>query len=328
MRLSLVLALLFHSSASAAQDWRHAVTNNGQWFEGWLVSPGDAMSIWCGGPTLGGPGLPQTDEPMLTDPGTFDLAVGFAALDPASAAIFTGTRSDLMIVAAGQGFGLPEAHWDELNGMGWVQRLGLHDPMFAALAQDGEVQVWAGDVFVASVPGRGLREGLAVVGASCQAGWGLSPASAGPAVPPPSQAPAPVQIQTLTEAAADAIARGCNGAAVTEPGHLLSGDLDGDGSADLILDWGAVACVSGPPRPFCGAANCAAEVFLSSRPDRVPFDVLLGAGVGIEAGPVGATRLTTGVTAGRCAESTRPGRCQMVWVVAADGMVALSPGGG
>ena len=310
---------------AAAQDWRHAVTNNGQWFEGWLVAPGEAMSIWCGGPTIGGPGLPQTDEPMLTDPGTYDLALRFPALDPADAVIFTGSRSDLLIVAAGQGFGLPEAHWDELNGMGWIQRLGMGDPLFAALAQDGEVQVWAGGAFIASVSGRGLGEGLAVIGPSCQSGWGLAP------TPPAGQAPSPATASaadTLLAAAQDSIARGCNGAAMTGPAALWAGDLDADGQPDLVLDWADVTCQAGAPRPFCGAANCTAEVFLSSRPDRMPFDAILGVGIALEAGPGGTARLTSGVTAASCPQTTRPDRCQTVWAVTRDGMAALPPGGG
>ncbi len=310
---------------AVAQDWRHAVTNNGQWFEGWLVAPGEAMSIWCGGPTIGGPGLPQTDEPMLTDPGTFDLAVRFPGLDPAEAAIFTGTRSDLVIVAAGQGFGLPEAHWDELNGLGWIQRLGLSDPLFAALAQSVEVQVWAGGAQVAALTGRGLAEGLAVIGASCQAGWGAAPAASAPTAPAGQDGSVAAGIVAAAQAG---IARGCNGPATTESRAFRTGDLDGDGRADLVVDWAGITCQNGLRRPFCGAANCSAEVYLSSRPDRMPFDTILGAGVALEAGPGGTVRLISGVTAASCPRTTRPDRCQTVWAVTRDGLAALPPGGG
>jgi hypothetical protein len=319
-RLLLGLGLLTCAPVATAQDWQHGVTNNGQWFEGWLVAPDEAMLIWCGGPTIGGPGLPQTDEPMLTDPGTFDLALRLPSLDPADPTIFTGARTDLMIVAAGQGFGLPGAHWDELNGMGWTQRLGVSDPLFAALAQEGEVQVWAGGAFVAALPGRGLAEGLSVIGSSCRAGWGEAP--------PPPATPAGAPPLALVAAAQANVTRGCNGPAAMGPAALSAGDLDGDRAPDLVLDWAGVTCQTGVPRPFCGAANCTIEVFLSSRPDRVPFDAILGAGSGLESGAGGTARLTTGVTSAGCPRATRPDRCRMVWQVTRDGLSALPPGGG
>jgi hypothetical protein len=69
-------------------------------------------------------------------------------------------------------------------------------------------------------------------------------------------------------------------------------------------------------------------VYLSSRPDRRPFDRLLAAGLSLEPLTDGRARPVTGVTAASCPQTTRPDRCEVVWQWTGAQLVALPPGGG
>lgn len=299
-----------------AEAWETSFDDNGAWFEGWLVSPDQTLFLWCGGPTPGGPGLPPTDEPMLTDPGTVDLAIRHPLVQPYPGADPGVVRTDILLVAGGQGFGLPDPYWDELNGMGFVQRLSLADPLFGSVARGADIQVWVGGRPVAVHPAAGFTEALSAIAAQCAARW---------------QAPAPAAHPMTTEMlsqATVAIVAGCGSNADQQPGYAQTGDVDGDGIADLVIDWAAIRCLVGPPMPFCGAANCSVQVYLSTRPDRRPFADFLAVGVRLEPGPDGRTRLLTGTTAGSCPETTRPAQCQNVIVWTGSDLQRLPPGGG
>ncbi len=296
--------------------WEATFQDNGSWFSGWLVSPDRTLYLWCGGPTPGGPGLPPTDEPMLTDPGTVDLAIRHPGLQPYPSAEPGSVRTDVFLVASGMGFGLPDPFWDELNGMGFVQRLSLADPLFAAVAQAAELQVWAAGVPVAVHSSAGFAQGLASIAAECNALWQAS-------APPPHP-----ETNWMLDQATGAIVAGCRSNADLQPGHAQTGDIDGDGIADLVIDWAAITCLRGPPRPLCGAANCSVLVYLSSRPDRRPFADFLAVGVQLEAGQDGRARLLTGTTAGGCPDTTRPAQCQNVIVWNGSELQRLPPGGG
>jgi hypothetical protein len=313
LSLALGVALLLSPPVRA---WEVGLDDNGAWFEGWLVSPDQTLFLWCGGPTPGGPGLPPTDEPMLTDPGTVDLAINHPGLKPFPGAEPGTGRGDILLVAGGQGFGLPNPYWDELNGMGFVQRLSLADPLFVAVSQGADLQVWAGGAPVAVHPAAGFAEGLATISAHCTARW-------------QAQAPAahPETTAMLSDATVDIVA-GCGSNADMQPGYAQTGDIDGDGIADLVIDWAAITCLVGNPRPYCGAANCSVQVYLSTRPDRRPFADFLAVGVRLEAGPDGRTRLLTGTTAGGCPQTTRPAQCQNVVAWTGTDLQFLPPGGG
>lgn len=125
-----------------------------------------------------------------------------------------------------------------------------------------------------------------------------------------------------------AIVNGCSSNADLKQGYAQTGDIDGDGIADLVIDWAAITCLVGPPMPFCGAANCSVDVYLSSRPDRRPFADLLAVGVRLEQGQDGRARLLTGTSVGRCPETTRPAQCQNVFVWTGADLMRLPPGGG
>lgn len=317
MRWLVILALAAAAFLPArAGAWEATFADNGSWFGGWLVSPDQTLFLWCGGPTPGGPGLPPTDEPMLTDPGTVDLAIRHPGLQQYPGSEWGAGRGDILLVAGGQGFGLPNPYWDELNSMGFVQRLSLADPLLSAVGQGADLQVWAGGALVSVLPVVGFAEGLATIASQCTARWQtLAPA---------------VHSETnwmLDQATGDIVA-GCGSNADYAPGYALAGDIDGDGVADLVIDWAQITCLAGPPRPFCGAAYCSASVYLSSRPDQRPFTDFLAVGVQLEPGPDGRVRLISGVTAASCPDTTRPGQCTNVIVWTGTGLALLPPGGG
>ena len=317
--MRLILALVISTLAvlpAAAQDWQSRQTDDGVAFLGTVIAPDRTLFIWCGGATPGGPGLPPGGDPIVTDPGTVYLAINHPALrPPAGTELEPSARADIMMVASGQGFGLPEMWWDQVNDTGYMLTLSLSDPLFTAMAQGGEVQVWAGGTPVAAYPGAGLAGSLAAIAGHCGARW---------------QAAAPVDPRTnvlMVDATVDVVAA-CGSNADYAPGYALTGDIDGDGTPDLVLDWAQVTCLEGPPRPFCGAAYCSASVYLSSRPDQRPFTDFLAAGVALEPGPDGRVRLISGVTAASCPQSTRPARCETVWAWTGTGFQGLPPGGG
>ena len=87
----------------------------------------------------------------------------------------------------------------------------------------------------------------------------------------------------MRQIANSAIWQGCGGGAQIEPDAFLTGDIDGDGLPDVVLDWGAVQCYGPMSRPFCGASRCSADVFLSSAYHRKRSpETLLGQGVWLQ----------------------------------------------
>lgn len=65
------------------------------------------------------------------------------------------------------------------------------------------------------------------------------------------------------------IAEACGGGYRLAEGAELTGDLDGDGREDVVLDWAGVTCddrSKGRGAGFCGAALCRIEVLLSGPP--------------------------------------------------------------
>lgn len=110
----------------------------------------------------------------------------------------------------------------------------------------------------------------------------------------------------MRDAAESFIALGCNGTARREEGYLLPGDIDGDGQEDIVLNWDSVTCMTTIPKPFCGAAMCSAQVFISSLfPRTGQPEELLAIGVRVAELNNGLDGLITGGSLGNCEQERR-----------------------
>lgn len=246
------VALAIAPSAAGAQDWQMQTYDDGSFFAAAISPSGNGFSLLCGERSPQGLSAAQTGnmEPDITPPDS--LRLSFSLDDFRLANPNITTRQDLIVAANGQGYRLPPLSQNELVWT-WESDLRATDPVFAAIAAAPAIDVYS-DVGVMRVSTDGFAAAYAQLLAHCQAMFSAigKPWSS---VPPP----------TMRQMAEAALRSGCGGAADTEPGTFLEGEIDGDGVPDVVLDWAGATCRTGTPRPFCGASMCSASAFLSSR---------------------------------------------------------------
>jgi hypothetical protein len=170
--------------------------------------------------------------------------------------------------------------WNELFDQ-WEVDLSADDPVFAAIAGVSRFElrsntsshtVNSADFAVAYT---NLTDHCRSMFAAINTPW----AGDAPAAPAPQPAPA----NAMRQIAESAVWQGCGGGAQIDPDAFLTGEIDGDGLPDVVLDWGAVQCYGAMARPFCGASRCSADVFLSSAYHRKGMpETLLGQGVWLQ----------------------------------------------
>lgn len=265
-RLTFALLLLLLPGRLLAQGWELQAGDDGAFFLGRIALSGvSGFEVLCGGRSAQGlsPEATGNLEPETTAPGTFRILLGEGVIGPAAAP--EAPRADVILVTGATGFRLRGVRHNALLGA-WEADLADTDPVFSALASSPRIELHsrAGRrVF----PGAGFDSAIKRLGDYCRSMF----AAIGQ---PWHGAPSPGQ---GTRAAAEAaLTAGCNGPATREPGYLLTGNLDGDGAEDTLLDWARILCDSGVPRPFCGAALCTVDVFLSSRAGLPPDSLLTG----------------------------------------------------
>lgn len=303
VRLLVVLAaVLGGPGPAAAQSWQLRTHDDGSFFLA-SINAGPTLSLLCGGKSPQGLSPYQTGnvEPEITAPGL--LRLGF---NPQSVGLPQGgyepARGDITLVAAGQGFRLPNAVWNDLTYQ-WEADVGATDPLFAALASGGAIEVHSRAGRLA-LPGTGFAEVFGLMTSYCQRqfaatghGW---PGASAPSPQVASTAPG-AAAGAMAQAAETAIVQGCNGPAAREAGYLLAGNIDGDGREDIVLDWNRISCLSGHPRPYCGAALCSADVFLTARFAVQPRPIgLLALGVRLQPLSNGNMAVATGGSLAMC----------------------------
>ncbi len=275
--LALALSLVLGPGRAAAQGWQLRTFDDGSFFLAAIsTGPTSALTLLCGEKSPKGLSPYQTGntEPDITAPGV--LRAGFDhRVIGAPVGGYEPSRGDVILVAGGQGFRLPNVTWNELTYQ-WEANLSATDPLFAAMRAGGsfELHSRAGRH---AVPGAGFGEVFGQLTSYCQNVF----ASIGKPWPG-AAAPQGANVATargsapgvMSQVAENAIVRGCNGPAARAAGYLLAGNIDGDGREDMVLDWSRISCLSGHPRPFCGASLCSAQVFLTARPGARPFDLL------------------------------------------------------
>jgi len=184
------------------------------------------------------------------------------------------TRNDVLFVTGSGSFRLPEIVWDEYTTV-WGMRIQATGAMFDAIATGPTLNIrsdtsnvtlsTAGFAVAYSGLLNACRNRFAAVGKPWKTG-GVAQAAL-----------------SMRQAAETSVAQGCNGPSTYEPGAFLSGNIDGDGVEDVVLDWRKINCTEQRVNPFCGASMCSADVYLSaSFPRTNVAEMLLALGVRLQ----------------------------------------------
>ncbi|WP_157960191.1 hypothetical protein [Albibacillus kandeliae] len=255
-RLISALLLLLLPALAQAQGWQLQTHDDGSYFTGAIIAPeGSQMTLLCGerSPRGMSPHTTGNTEPDITPTGAFRLYLSEAdigAPDPERT-----PRSDVMIVAGSTGYKLRSVKWDELFAV-WYVDLVVDDALFSAMSAVPVVELRS-EAGTRRTPAAGFDRAVRQLGQYCRSMF-LAIGKSWDGRPDVTEG-------AMRQAAEASIELGCNGPADREPGYLQTGNIDGDGIEDAVLDWSRVTCLSGPPRPYCGASECTAGVFLSAR---------------------------------------------------------------
>jgi hypothetical protein len=306
IRASLFAAALTVLPAMAmGQTWEIFTSDTGGLIYGGISAPEYTLVFSCNSPSPQRRPLMETEdhETILNAPFAMHVRLGAALVPPPGG---EAVLPAVTLTLDGTGYRLPPMRWDELYGQ-WMVELVMADPVFGALSGASDLVLDSGTGSAWRYPVDGLAEGLSTAMSACATGW----VQAGLALPPQLGGAAPAaQAATtgLMTAEIDAfLRRGCNASYRIDERAIALHDLDRDGLPDRIVDWAGVTCSGDIARPYCGAANCSIEVFLSSRPgDPQSF---IGVGYTVTQAANGAPGLRFGGTAGACAR----GECDRIF---------------
>jgi hypothetical protein len=306
-RYTIFLSLLLLMPVSAtAQGWQLHRFDDGSFFE-YSISPAGTpdFTLLCGERSPTGLSAMQTGnmEPETTQPDILELKLGNVAIG--SPTDGSWQRSDVVVAAGGQGYRLPELRWNELQG-GWRVDLLALDVVFAAIAAAPSFDLHSG-AGQRSYNAKGFAEAHAALIQHCRQTFA--------AIGQPWQGDAVVAPAGGARQAADGhVRRSCNGAYHAEDGAFLTGEIDGDGVEDVAVNMGKVACLTGNPRPFCGASQCPALVFASSAPYRWHDPInLMSQGVRLQPLSNGNMAVTVGGSLSECHYAFGNSGCEFMY---------------
>jgi len=316
-RAMLALAVVVSPGAAAAQDWAMSQFDDGSFFSATLApvdGPGPALVCGERSPQGVSPTVTGNTEPDITPPGAFRVYLSDRAIGAPGAHL--QTRDDVLLVVGDTGFRLRGLRWNELF-VTWEIDLPANDPAFAAIAghERFELRSDRGSHAVSAV---GFADGLRQLTGYCSAVF------AAIGKPWPQQGGAATQVEAMRRAAEADIGRGCNGPATWGPEAMRAANIDGDGIEDIVLDWRAVTCSSGPPRPYCGASMCSADIYLSALfPRKGHPEKLLALGVRIQPLDNGNDAVGLGGSLSSCREAFGTGDCEFLWYWTGTGLARL-----
>ncbi len=309
---AVVLALL--PAPMAAQQWAVDASDDGAYAGAFVRYPGLGMEFFCAARSV--QNLPVIDsqwfEVSIAPPWQFQIGMTDQLIPMAP-----DPRSDIVLFVDQTGYRLPDVYWDEMGG-GWGVSLSMTDTVLAAMRKASRFVLQIGAEKAWELPVTGLGAGLEQAAQFCGATWvatgnpvppGFGQVAAPASAPPPAQGSAftlPAQVQSNAN-------RQCldagYGQATISATALQAGDLDGDGQPDVVMNWREVTCAGQAMNPFCGAANCSIEVYMSSRGYLDPLQ-MLGMSSGITAHHSGRLALQIGGTYGLCGETG----CDAPWL--------------
>ncbi len=275
--IAAILVALLPLPAAAQQVWTPRSYDNGDFFFGTAALPDLSVALSCGERSPMRPDWrgPQEMHATVTAPGTIQMRFSKRVLGPPRDELGNETR-EVEVLANGLTYRLPPVSFNYFDDA-WTVSLSAADPFFAALADANGFQVESllGRVNVSTT---GLQSAWTQLIAFCEGkfqdiglGWAPSPpGAAGQAPPPPAGSPAAPPAprpanDAMVETAYTHVTQVCGRQpADLGPGHLLIGNIDGDGRNDVVIWWGAIDCGPPLPRPVCGAAQCLVETFLTA----------------------------------------------------------------
>ena len=307
--------LLNAPPAAGQTAWVTQTSDLGAHIYGTARTASGDLALSCTAPSPHGRPLTENFENELHQTGPFEVLVYMH--DPYFAWPATRVIDSAILFVGATGYRLPPFMLDELRGTAF--RVRMSDPLIEALYDAPSLTLDTGQGTTHAFPVAGLGPALDAAMRYCSDRWvalgqPLPPAlnrfaGAGSAqAPAPARAPQPASGTSLTPPVDARIRNGCNDGYTFDPRDLGQADLDSDGVPDQILDWGDVTCAGAMPRPFCGAANCSIDVFLSSRGGQLAGE-FLGIGYEVVPGPMGTRGLRFGGTAGACAR----GECDFIF---------------
>ena len=252
---AMILALL--PGVAAAQDWSMSQFDDGSYFSATLApvdGPGPALVCGERSPQGVSPAVTGNTEPDITPPGAFRIYISDRSIGAPGA--HRHSRDDVLLVAGDIGFRLRGLRWNELFST-WEIDLPANDPAFAAIAGQDRFELRS-DQGSHVISALGFARGLQQLTGYCSAMF------AAVGLPWPQQQGAAGQAGAMRRAAEADIRRGCNGPASWTAAALKSANIDGDGVEDIVLDWREVTCTGQMMNPFCGAAMCSADIYISA----------------------------------------------------------------
>lgn len=301
---SLFALVLAVPAVARTSEWQFQSFDDGSFFTGSITPSNDRdLMLLCGERSPQGLTALQTGnmEPDITPRDSLRLYMSDELIGSHDGV--TQKRQDVLLVVGATGYRLPVINWNELFST-WEVDLPVADPVFSAVAEqaDFEVRSNAGTRVITS---NGFRRAHAVLTEHCQSMFTAI------GLPWSTVAPASVPKVSMRQIAETAIKSGCGGPATQGPKTFLSGEIDGDGTEDVVVFWDEITCSGGYPRPFCGASMCSAQIFVSSRHARGerPEDLLAQA--------VWLQPLSNGnmgvVTVGSLAACQNRPTCEFIW---------------
>lgn len=256
----LVFALV--AAPVAAQDWASNSYDDGSFFSGALGPvDGPGFTLVCGERSPQGLSPAQTGntEPEITRRNAFRLYLDQADIGPPSPNF--DSRQDVLAVIGTTGYRLPLVRWNELYST-WETDIPANDPMLAAISGQAAFELRS-DTGSHLVSARGFAEGLGQLTSYCLSMFASIGQPWAGTVTGTATGPAPGAMRQAAQAHVQA---GCRiGVLEQHADAILTGDIDGDGAEDVVLDWRGVRCAGSMAQPFCGASNCSVDIFLSSQ---------------------------------------------------------------
>jgi hypothetical protein len=300
------LAVFAFAWAAEAPAWEARQLDDGALFYGIAQAP-EGLTLLCIGPSRRGISPMEVDahETAQTPPYAFRIEMPYGWLPEVP---LPAARRDVVIWADETGYRLPLTQFNEMDSY-WMADVAMSDPLIGALRGAARVGVGPETGPVRYVSGAGLGRALEQAMTFCIAEYQRMGLPVPAALAEFASRGQPGASGTVARAEAAILAR-CQAPAERTAQAILTGDMDGDGVADAILDWNEVTCRGAMARPFCGAAVCSIDFFLSGRMGATgPTKTVLG----------GAPRMvplsngTMGLRTATAPASCNQGVCWSIW---------------
>lgn len=319
--IAIWLLLICAGSGLAQESWTARTFDSGTYLMAGASHSGSGVSFECTAPS------PQGRPAIET--GSYEMHVSkpFEAIISFQDSLFDWappyTQSNVILALDGAGFRLPPFDLDELSGT--AVYVPMADTLMLAFLNAQNVTLYSGTGKTYQLPTAGLADALRTAFTYCIDRWIVVGAQMPPALAGFRQGAAspalPGGALAMRAKAEANIQRSCGGPAEIGSLAIASADIDGDGIDDVLVDFGQLTCLQGPPRPFCGASRCSATIFLSARAR--PYEmIVLGASLIPLSNGLHGVAVGGGLHECRAAGQEGTG-CQIIWYWNGTEMVQL-----